>query len=220
MNTKTTLLNNLSERLNYALNLTGIKKADLARAINVKPQVIQFLCTSQTQSSKFTFEIATALGLNTRWLATGEGEMYVADDPRQQLLKNYKSIPLLNNYDIREVFLHGNYPESNRIKEWLPLKTEDQDTFAIQITDASMETNFPIGSHVFIRRCSKENLSNHKFVFVYLKKFDTFIVRELIETGSTKILSPGNKELFREISITDDVNFLGVVTDCFWHIRN
>ena len=72
---------NLSSRLNYSLQLTGTKKADLARAIGVKPQVIQFLCSSETQSSRFTFEIATALGLSTRWLATGEGEMFLADDP-------------------------------------------------------------------------------------------------------------------------------------------
>ncbi len=69
-------MKNLSERLNHALAVTNTKKADLARAIGVKPQVIQFLCSSHTQASRFTFELATALGLNTRWLATGEGEMF------------------------------------------------------------------------------------------------------------------------------------------------
>ncbi|MCB1826949.1 MAG: helix-turn-helix transcriptional regulator, partial [Coxiellaceae bacterium] len=72
-------LDTLSCRLNYALELTGTRKADLARAIDVKPQVIQFLCNSKTKASRFSFEIATALGLSVRWLATGEGAMFLAD---------------------------------------------------------------------------------------------------------------------------------------------
>src|SRR5580704_15114140 len=119
------LLENLSDRLNYALSLTATKKADLARSISVKPQIIQFLCTSQTQSSRFTFEIATALGLSTRWLATGEGEMFVEDDPKQQFIKTYKPIPVLNNDNIREVFLYKKSLNHLTIKEWLPLKAED-----------------------------------------------------------------------------------------------
>lgn len=214
------LLENLSHRLNYVLNLTGTKKADLARAISVKPQVIQFLCTSQTQSSRFTFEIATALGLSTRWLATGEGEMFIADDPKQQFLKTYKPIPLLNNDNIKEIFLYDNALNHDTIKEWLPLKTEDQNCFAIEIIDTSMESNFPIGSYVFVKKCPKEKIAGYKFIFAYLVKFDTFIVRELIENKSTRILSPKNKEIFKEINVTDEINLLGVVTDCFWHLRS
>lgn len=220
MNTETSKLKNLSERLNYALNLTGTKKADLARSIAVKPQVIQFLCTSKTQSSRFTFEIATALGLSTRWLATGEGEMFVADDPKQQFLKTYKPIPLLNNNNMREIFLYKSPLNHETVKEWFPLKTDAQNSFAIEVVDTSMEPYFPVGSIVFIKDIPKEKLYDHKFVFAYLVKFDTFIVRELIENKSTKILTPKNKELFKEIDVTDDINLLGVVTDCFWHVRS
>jgi hypothetical protein len=220
MKTEIPLLKNLSDRLNYALSLTGTKKADLARSISVKPQIIQFLCGSQTKSSRFTFEIAIALGLNTQWLTTGEGEIFIEDDPKQQFIKTYKPIPVLNNDNIREVFLYKKSFDNLIIKEWLPLKTEEKNFFAIEMTDTSMEPNFPRGSHIVIKICSKEKLNGRKFTFAYLLKFDTFVVRELIENESTKILKPINMELFKEINVTDDINFLGVVTDCFWHVRS
>lgn len=213
-------LETLSERLNYALTLTGTKKADLARSISVKPQVIQFLCASKTQASRFTFEIATALGLSTRWLATGDGEMFVADDPKQQFLKTYSAIPLLSHENIKKVFLYDNSPDQNTIKLWLPLKTKAQDSFAIEIIDTSMEPLFPLGSYVFIRKCLKKNIDEHKFIFAYLVKFDTFIVRELIKNELSQILMPKNKEIFKEITVNKEILFLGVVTDCFWHLRD
>lgn len=219
MTIESPVLDNLSDRLNYVLRLTGTKKADLARSISVQPQIIQFLCNSKTQSSRFTFEIATVLGLNTRWLATGEGAMFIADDPKQQFLTTYQSIPLLQGDSIRQAFLHDNKLKEDSIQDWLPLKTEDKNTFAIQMTDASMEPVFPMGSYVFIKKCSKKYLGDHKYLFSYLVKFDTFIVRELVAMESDQLLAPKNKELFKEIVISDDVEVLGVVTDCLWHIR-
>ena len=218
MNTETPALENLSDRLNFALDQTATKQIDLARAIGVKRQIIQYLCTSKTQSTRYTFEIATALGLNTRWLSAGEGEMFVRDDPKQQFLKTYKSIPVLNTDTLRDVFLYKNHIKNETINEWLPLKTEDENSFAIKMIDSSMEPNFPIGSFVFIKECPNEKLSAHKFVFAYLVKFDTFIIRELVENNSTKHLLPKNNELFNEINVTDEVHILGVVTDCYWHV--
>lgn len=219
MKPETPLLKNLSDRLNYVLRLTGTKKADLARSISVKPQIIQFLCNSKTQTSRFTFEIATVLGLNTGWLATGEGAMFIADDPKQQFLKTYKSIPLLRADTIRDAFLYENKLQQEWIQAWFPLKTTDHNTFAIEMNDTSMEPYFPLGSYVFVKKCSKKNLGDHKYIFSYLVKFDTFLVRELISRESEQILAPKNKELFKEIKVTDDVHLLGVITDCFWHIR-
>ena len=219
MNLDTPTLENLSDRLNYALSITTVKKADLARSISVKPQIIQFLCSSKTHSSRFTFEIATALGLNTKWLATGEGEMFVEDDPKQQLIKQYQPIPVLDIYNVREVFLSNKSLQSLTIKEWLPLKYEDGNFFAIEMTDTSMEPIFPVGSQIFLEKCTPDRLSGHKFVFAYLLKFDTFVVRQLVGENSNKILKPTNMELFKEINVTDDVRLLGIVTDCFWRVR-
>ena len=68
-------LDTLSDRLNFAINKMGIKKAELARQIGIQPQTLQYLCDSKANASKFTFEIATVLGVDTKWLATGNGDI-------------------------------------------------------------------------------------------------------------------------------------------------
>ena len=209
---------NLSDRLNHALMITGTRKADLARAIEVKPQVIQFLCNSETQSSRFTFEIATALGLNTRWLATGEGEMFLADDPTRQFFKMYMKVPLLQGEALRSVCLRGKSLDSVETNSWLPLKTQCQDVFAIKMPDASMEPYIPSNSDLFISISHDITRSDHKYAFFYLVKFDTFVVREMAKQNDSIILIPKNTELFKEIKFDNDVMMLGLVTDCSWHI--
>lgn len=209
---------NLSNRLNHALLITATKKADLARAIGVKPQVIQFLCNSETQASRFTFEIATALGLSTRWLATGEGEMFVADDPSRQFLKMYARIPLLHGDELRNVCLRGKNLDEVEVNTWLPLKTQQESIFAVKMPDASMEPYIPSNADLFISMSRDISRSEYKYVFVYLAKFDTFVVREVVRSGDQIILAPKNTELFKEIKFDNDVTMLGLVTDCFWHI--
>ncbi len=211
-------LNNLSDRLNQSLLITGTKKADLARSIGVKPQIIQFLCSSETQSSRFTFEIATALGLNTRWLATGEGEMFLADDPMRQFLKMYARIPLLQGEELRNVCLREKKIDDVDTNIWLPLNTQNQSIFAVKMPDASMEPYIPSNADLFISPRKHMNQSVSKYVFFYLVKFDTFVVREVVKNGDSVILVPKNTELFKEIRFDYDVTMLGVVTDCSWHI--
>ena len=220
MNTEHENLTTLSARLTYAIDLIGTKKADLARAINVKPQIIQFLCTGNTQTSRFTFEIATALGLNTRWLATGEGTMFAADDPIKQFLKTYKKVPLLPTDDMKTVFLLKNPLDESKITKWLLLQTECEDVFAIIMPDTSMEPIIPSGSHLFVKQCDLINQDEAQIIIAYLKKYDTFVVRTLVRIASNTLLIPKNTALFKEVEFNEDVIFLGVVTDCFWHLRN
>lgn len=211
-------LKNLSNRLNHALLITGTKKADLARAIEVKPQIIQFLCNSETQSSRFTFEIATALGLSTRWLATGEGEMFLADDPTRQFLKMYARVPLLQGEELRSVCLRGKQLEEVETNTWLPLKLQHQSTFAVKMPDASMEPYIPANADLYISMSRDIIRSEYKYAFVYLVKFDTFVVREVVKNGDSIILAPKNTELFKEIKFDRDATVLGFVTDCSWHL--
>lgn len=212
-------LNNLSDRLNFALKLTHTRKADLARAIDVAPQVIQFLCSSKTQASRFTFEIATALGLNTRWLATGEGEMFIADDP-QKALKNYSRIPFLQPDQYKNFFILNTPIKENEIVDWYPLKTDAKNIVAIQMPDSSMAPNIPLHAILFIDNIKNTESYEDSYVFSYITKFDTFAIRKLIKQGTSFYLAPINNELFKEILVNNDVIMLGIITDCFWHIRS
>lgn len=213
-------LSSLTNRLNYILRITGTKKADLARAIGVKPQIIQFLCTTQTKASRFTFELATALGLNTRWLATGEGTMFIADDSEQQFLKAFSKIPIFSLESLEQFI--SNKMSLNEIPEdgWLPLKTTKDSIFAIKMTDASMEPFLPNASFIFIENNPNYLPKEKDYVFAYIKQFNTFVIRQLIAHNSVLFLTPKNTELFKTIPFSDTVTILGAVTDCFWHIRS
>lgn len=215
MNTE---LKNLSDRLNHALQVTGTRKADLARAIGVKPQVIQFLCSGETQASRFTFEIATALGLSTRWLAMGEGEVFLADDPNKLFSRMYAKVPLLQGEELRNVCLRGKKLDEVETDNWLALKTQRESIFAVRMPDASMAPYLPANSDLFISMSNDITRNDHKYVFIYLVKFDTFVVREVVAMGNSILLKPKNTELFKEIKFDNDVTMIGSVTDCFWHI--
>lgn len=213
-------LSTLTNRLNYILQITGTKKADLARAIDVKPQIIQFLCNSQTKASRFTFEIATALGLNTLWLATGEGAMFIADDLEQQFLKEFKKIPLFTNEALLQSIGKKKPLSDTSIEGFLPLKTTSNRVFAIKMADSSMEPYLPNGAFIFIEETVPYIPKEKDFVFAYLYQFNTFVVRQIGENTSGLILAPKNTELFKEIVITHDTLIIGAVTDCFWNLRS
>lgn len=220
MNTQITnpKLNTLSNRLVYALELTGTRKVDLAKAIDVKPQIIQFLCDSSTRSSRFTFEIATALGLNTRWLATGEGEMFLADDPNYKLLNKYKPTPFLTNEQLLAKI--QNIPtDANHQNEWVALNTKNENVFCMQIQDASMEPILPINSIVFFEEISEYNLKNLDIALIYIPQYNSFVIREIVIEDSEIFMNPKNAELFKKASITKDMSIIGIAIECHWKIR-
>lgn len=212
-------LNNLSDRINYALSVTSINKATLARLISVKPQAIQYLCSSEAQSSRFTFEIAAALGLNRDWLAYGEGKMFVKEKTLQAFASTTQSVPLLNQSNVYDFYLNHKPIDDLVVSEWLPLVTDETGLIAIEIQDNSMQPTFPSGSKIILRKCDTINHHAHSFVFAYLKKFDTFVVRKLLNHGTNQILQPTNSEIFNEIALTSDVELISSVAGCFWYSR-
>ena len=217
---KKNTLNNLSERLLYALELTRVKKADLARAINVQPQTIQHLCHGDVQSSRFTFELATALGLNTRWLATGEGKPFFSDDPKDKLFSEYKKIPLLNIEQLALIAKSNNYTENDKA-EWVILKTEESNIFCTYINDVSMTPLFQPGAKIFFKKIDMSNRKNIKkgnIVVTYLPIFDSILIREVVIMNNHTYLSPLNKNLFKEIKLTNDVIIFGEVIECHFSI--
>jgi len=62
-----------AKRLNWAMTNAAISQSELARAIGVKPQAIQYLCQKGTKSTHTT-KIAKVLGVSADWLDTGKGQ--------------------------------------------------------------------------------------------------------------------------------------------------
>lgn len=212
-------LKSLSDRLNHALDLLGTRKVDLARAIDVKPQVIQFLCSSNTQSSRFTFEIAMALGLNSRWLATGEGEMFVADDPKYKIVNEFQRIPVIPSEKLI-TFLRDNHIEDESISTWIAISYHDQNIFAFKIQDASMEPFLPLNSILLIEKIPESySPRQNDIVLVFSKKYASIMVRKITSEKNKIVLHPCNVELFKAIEFTSDQVILGLIRECHFKIN-
>lgn len=72
-------------RLLWAMRRAGkTNQSELARAVGVKPQSIQYLCDPQSgaRGSSHTPSLARVLGVQADWLATGQGTPDVAPLPR------------------------------------------------------------------------------------------------------------------------------------------
>src|SRR3990167_2043648 len=206
----------LSDRLLHALEITGTKKADLARAIEVQPQTIQHLCYGKVQSSRFTFELATVLGLNTKWLATGEGEPFLSDDPKHGYFNEHKIIPILNPESLIAYAKTDKYSEVNQT-EWTSIKTSEMDIFCVVMNDSSMSPVFPQGAKIFFKKISKKNIKEG-FVIAYLPSFNSVLIREYESRSNRIYLSPKNRNLFKEIELSNDMIIFGQATECHFSL--
>ena len=213
-----TQLDTLSDRLNYALKLTGTRQADLARAIDVKPQVINFLCSGQTKASRFCFEIATALGLNTRWLATGEGAPFLADDPSNQLVSECQKVKILAHEKLIRLAQDGSSDLSS-IEAWAVCKTQEHNTYCTVLSDTSMEPFIHEGSRLFFKIINAYQPRVGDVVLAYLPKAHTVLIRKVSRTVQGGFeLSPENTELFKSVMLTDDIFIVGMVFEVQWNL--
>lgn len=209
---------NLSDRLNYVLELTGTKKADLAKAINVKPQVVHFLSSSATVASRFTFEIASALGLNTRWLATGEGEIFLADDPKYKLLKDYELVPLIDFQALQDLVSNGGQdPSKIETGRFSLIRCNLTNMFSTQMPDSSMEPIIPKDAEVFFTHYDQtEKINENTLVLAYLPHYRTLVIREVILENDSYFLAPSNLHLFKKLELTTSIKIVALVIECHW----
>ena len=93
------------QRLQKALQYAGLSQSDVARAIKIKPQAIQYLCAGKAKSSRYATQIAKVCNVDPDWLATGKGVMIkdtLSDDERA-MLELYRQLSSKNKAAIREV---------------------------------------------------------------------------------------------------------------------
>lgn len=66
----------LGTRVKRMLKLKGMTQAELARIVGVKQQTISYICSeaNPAQTSRYSAQIASALGINPVWLQTGQGD--------------------------------------------------------------------------------------------------------------------------------------------------
>jgi len=202
-------MENLTDRLNYILELKGLSQSDLARLISVKPQVIQYLCTSNAKNSRFTFDIAQALEINPEWLATGKKPIFLSEDSKDAFIKDKILIPIL---DWKELFLLlKNSLVIDDSHELTLVPSKYKKCFGLSMSDNSMQPVFTTRTLLIIKPEQVPNIND--YVLVYLTLENTFIIRKLIVIDGKSILLPLNTNLFKEVELMDEDKVIGKVME-------
>lgn len=71
---------NLSERIKLSRKHAGLTQSELAESVGIAQTAISQLESGKTLRSSYLIQIARACGVNSVWLASGEGEMHSPED--------------------------------------------------------------------------------------------------------------------------------------------
>ena len=204
-------LETLSERLCYALEMTGTKKAELSRLLNIKPQIIQFLCNSNTKSSRYTFEIATALKLNVQWLANGQGNMFIKDNFDQQFLSLYQKAPLLDCNQIISIF--KDKKTIDEPSDWTYVLKAYGETITFYNLDSAMEPVIPSGAKCTIKLIEPNQRVVQSIILVYVEQHRSLLLRKTEISDNKIVLIPENKTLFNEYTVDNSDIVIGYLIE-------
>jgi SOS-response transcriptional repressor LexA len=206
-------LDTLSKRLTYALKKTAITQTELARRVNVKKQAIQYLCSSNTNKSKFAYDIAHSLNIDVDWLITGKGELSLIDSKENKFLSEQKVSPIL---------------EWNQITNWLDTKIKkesisdwtvnhekfNEKSFALKLKDNSMFPKFDSNTLIIVDPGKEPHA--HCFVLVYVSKLHEVIFRQLIKDKEKLFLHPFNEFGYKQIELSKNDKILGCIVEAKW----
>lgn len=205
---------NLSERLRFALKILGVSQTELAKRINVKPQIIQYLCASNAEKSKFTFYIAEALKIDVSWLAIGKGTPPSHSKPG----KNERVIPILTFNQIKEWKVHQKEFVPTNV-DWLPISNDISiDSFAVVLNDKSMAPRFNLDTTIIIDPTisAYKTQQNNRFVLAYLAAEDFLIFRQLDTDNNIETLVPINNSLYKTTVLNEKDIILGPCKEARW----
>lgn len=207
---------NLSERLRYALKTLEVSQSELAKRLSIKPQMIQYLCASNSVKSKFTFDIAEALEIDVSWLATGKGNPPTLFN-KSEVVKN--KIPLLTYNQIRDwkIYKKLNKPFTS---SWIPVCDDiNLDSYALVLNDRSMAPRFDLDTIIIIDPTVTVNdeIKNNLYVLIYLANEDFVVFRHLVCINNNRYLMPINTRLYKEIILNEQDIILGVCKEARWN---
>ncbi len=197
-------------RLKEAMEARGLSQAELARAININPAAIQYLLSNDAKSSRFTFEMANALEINTNWLATGQGEMLLERDPSQIANIEKIPVPLLSEQDVYAlVESNGKIPLTNHQKWVLADKNSGSQVYGLLMKDISMQPVFNKNAVLLfdVTASAKPN----EYIVIYIESQNEVLVRKL---ESESIIKPVNAELYKSFAIEKSDIILGKIVEC------
>jgi len=204
----------LSERLNLALQLTGVTQSELARRIGIKQQSISQICSGKSARSRYTTQIADALCVSVHWLASGEGEMELGDGNVEVGPDINGTIPLINWVqagdwkEIAEGFANED------AEEWRAVTGKaHRGCFALRVKGDSMENpsgkiSIPEGAVIIVD--PELPYSSGSLVIARLEDSKEATLKQLVIDGEQKYLRPLNPQ-YPAIPINENCTIIGVV---------
>jgi len=212
---KSSVKETLSDRIKIALDRLSITQAELARKIGVKQQVIQYLCSSKTKTSVFTYKIADALQINPIWLATGNGYIFLDDDYDYKLIKAQKKIPLLTSEQLKNIIKNKLDITKIACDDWLLTTRElGKNSYAITLKDQAMYPKFEESTLIFID--AQQKPKNKDFVIAYINNNNEIIFRQLLISGKKSLLQPLNTRGYKLIELSKNDIIFGVMKEARW----
>ncbi len=216
-NIETQILDTLSGRIRYALTRKGVSKAQLAKMIGVKHQVIQYLCSHDIKNSRFLPLIAEALHLDIEWLTLGQGAFQSLAVQKPALYE----IPLLDETGIQ--YLCANHDKTLRDQDIARYKkstlfstkkpNEEGSVFCFIMHDTAMSPAIPLESVVFIDR--KKPLTHESYGLFFMPNKQS-ILRKVKYIEDQIILIAFNELIYKNIPLNETALYLGTVTEIRW----
>ncbi len=204
-------LQTLSERILYALEITGMTQTQLAKEINISKQAVQYLCSKPINKSKYIYDIASVLNVNLDWLSTGSGSIFTNESPEQSLFSTQQLVPVLTWDQITSTMNVDELIANNEIIEWSTASIDlSNQTFCFRLRDQSMFPKFNEGSIVTVDPSLKA--VNKKYVLTLLPNSNEPVFRKLIFNNTGYTLQTENSEHYKDIYLEKLTNFTFVAT--------
>ncbi len=204
----------LSERIKNERMTLGMTQAQLGERVGVDKSSISQWETGHVQniSGRNLIKLATALGVTSEWLETGEGEKrklkIINGDICNVIKKDRRArsgVPLLAWDQLGKVGVDHD--------RWINCPDEhSEDTYAVKVVSDAMcnhmlSRSYSKGSFVFVDPQVK--VTSGDKVIARLKNGE-HVFRELTEDAGAQYLKPLNP-MFKMIEITEGIEIVGVV---------
>lgn len=218
-----------TERLLWAMNrrTPAVSQSELARAIGVSPQTIQYLCdpARNAQGSKHTTKIADYLGVYALWLSEGKGSRGPFDETNR--VEESASVPYQANttegpairgrVPIISWVQAGDFCEAidefhpGDAEDWAPFAAAHSDmTYALRVRGPSMEPRFSEGEVIIVD--PQKQPDNGRFVIAKKSGSHEATFKQLVLEGGESYLRALNPDWPEPIiRLTEDWHICGVV---------
>ena len=200
------MTNTVGQRLKAAREKAGISQRELARRTGLSQQLISKLENGLIESTTEVFAFAGSLGINPRWLATGQGvpEPKTGEDPG--IVAHVPLVSWVAAGSWREVA--DPYPVGEGEKLIPVTQKVGPNAYALRVQGDSMEPRFPNGSIIVVDPAVEPHSGS--YVVVRLDDAELATFKQLAINGGEHYLKPLNPA-YPVLKIEENATLCGVV---------